>query len=503
MAWLRFVLTAGLVVGPLGVAALGGIVLLRAWWWPSRQADVEVIAPVAIDERGAIDRLAGALRCATITAAEPDRLDHAAFEAFHRHLELAFPRVHSILERDVVAGPSLLFTWKGADPALAPLLLSAHQDVVPVEPATLGRWTHGPFSGDVAAGYVWGRGALDMKGSLVGMLEAVETLLGEGFRPRRTVFLAFGHDEEVGGVHGAAAIAERLRLRGVRCGTVLDEGGAITEGIVPGVGRPVALIGIAEKRAALVELTAEAPPGHASMPPSQTAINILAAALRAVEQSPMPAGLDGPTGLMFDWLGPEMAFPQRLVFANRWLLDPLILGKLSTRPTTNAAVRTTLAPTVIAGGETSNVLPAAARAVISVRIKPGDSLDAVLAHIRRAVADDRVQIRSPETGHLTTASKVSSVDSAGFRAIARAVREVLPGAAVAPALTVTAGDSRHYTDLADDIYRLLPYTFRGPGDTARVHGIDERIAVADYHDCVRFYIRLIRNLDTEERGTVP
>jgi carboxypeptidase PM20D1 len=317
------------------------------------------------------------------------------------------------------------------------------------------------------------------------------------------VLLAFGHDEEVGGVHGAAAIAERLRSRGVRCGIVLDEGGAITEGIIPGLGRPAALIGIAEKDAAIVELTAVALPGHASMPPSQTAINILAAAIRAVEQAPMPACLDGPAGLMFDWLCPEMTFPQRVAFANRWLLDPLILGQLTARATTNAAVRTTLAPTVIAGGETPNVLPAGARAVVSARLKPGDSLDAVLAHIRRAVADDRVQIRSPETGFQSAASKVSSVDSAGFRAIARAVREVLPGAVVAPTLTVTAGDSRHYADLADDIYRLLPYTFRGPDDAARVHGIDERIAVADYHDCVRFYIRLLRNLDTQEQGTVP
>ena len=224
----------------------------------SVQVAVEPVAKISIDDT-AIERFAGAIRLQTVSRAEAPNSDFSAFEAFHRHLQTCFPKVHATLLARVVGGHSLLFTWKGKDEAAKPVLLMAHMDVVPVEPGTESSWTHGPFSGDVADGFVWGRGTLDDKVSVMAILEAVEILLTRGFQPGPTVLLAFGHDEEIGGQGGAAQIAALLKTRGTRVRYVLDEGSAVTDGIVPGLARPAALIGIAEKGFASLELRAVAP----------------------------------------------------------------------------------------------------------------------------------------------------------------------------------------------------------------------------------------------------
>jgi carboxypeptidase PM20D1 len=304
--------------------------------------------------------------------------------------------------------------------------------------------------------------------------------------------IALGHDEETSGQGGAATIAVLLKSRGTRVEYALDEGMMATSGIVPGLDRPAALIGVAEKGYASVELTAVSPGGHSSMPPPQTAIGIVAAAVHAVESQPMPAALDGPAALLFDRLGPEMPLLTRLPLANRWLFDPLIIRQLAGSPTTNAILRTTGAATIFEAGVKDNVLPARARAVINFRIKPGDTVHDVLVHVTKVVNDHRVEIKllSPEA--TAGPSPESSATSAGYRTIERTIREVMPDALVAPALVIGATDSRYYANLADDVYRFLPFVL-GPDDLGRIHGANERIAIEAYRDCVRFYVQLLVN----------
>jgi carboxypeptidase PM20D1 len=471
--------------------ALAAVVVARAVAARSVQVVVQPAAKLPVDDR-AIERFAGAVRIPTVSRGEGRGSDSAALQALHRYLEVSFPKVHATLEREIINEYSLLFTWKGQDPTAKPILLMAHLDVVPVEPATESAWTHGPFAGDVADGFIWGRGTLDDKVGVLAILEAVEFLLKQGFRPSQSILLAFGHDEEVGGIAGAAKIAELLKGRGVRLKYALDEGSAITAGIIPGIERLAALIGIAEKGSASVELTALSPGGHSSMPPPQTSAGIIAAAVAALESHPMPAAIDGPIALLLRRLAPEMPFWSRLPLTNQWLCGSLIVGQLENSPTTNATVRTTTAVTIIEGGVKDNVLPARARAVVNFRIKPGNTVDDVLAHVRKVVGDRRVEVRLLYPESTKGPSRQSRIDSAGFLTIERTIRQTMPDVVVAPSLVVAATDTRHYEDLADDVYRFLPFVLQ-PDDTRRIHGTDERIAVEGYKECVRFYVQLIVN----------
>jgi carboxypeptidase PM20D1 len=481
-----------ITVSATGLAALlAGLLVLRTLSWRSPQLVVEPGVHIEV-AGGSIERLAGAVRLATISQPGTRGSDATAFEALRRHLETSYPKVHATLARQIVGEHGLVFTWNAKAATQSAILLAAHMDVVPIEPGTEAQWHHGPFSGDVSAGFVWGRGTLDDKVSLMAILEATEALIGQGFQPRTTVILAFGDDEETGGSGGAARIASLLKSRGIRLDYLLDEGSAITRGIVPGLDRPAALIGLAEKGFASVELSAVSAGGHSSMPPPQTAIGIVAAGVKAVEDHPMPGKLDGPVAMLFDRLGPEMPFVMRLLLANRWLFRPLIEWRLAGVPATNAALRTTAAATMFQGGVKENVLPAHARAVINFRIKPGDSIESVLAHVKRVVADDRVAIRLIDPAASTPASPESSPNSHGFKIIERTIRQVFPDALVAPSLVIAGTDSRHYQSLADDVYRFTPMVL-GPDDTARIHGTDERIAIEGYRDCVRFYTQLLIN----------
>jgi carboxypeptidase PM20D1 len=399
--------------------------------------------------------------------------------------------VHAALKLEKVNGYGLLYQWAGSDSSLAPAVLLAHQDVVPVEPGTEGKWTEPPFGGTIAGGYVWGRGALDDKGSLVAILEAIEHLISTGAKPRRTVYLAFGYDEEVGGRRGAAHIADLLASRNVRPEFVLDEGGALATGLVPGVAAPVALIGIAEKGYVTVELTAQAEGGHSSMPPKETAVGILAAGLTRLEHHQMPRAIRGPTADLFDFLGPEMPFGPRLVMANRWLLGGLLAAGFGSTPQGNAMLRTTTAPTVLQAGVKENVLPSTARALVNFRILPGDSAASVLEHVRHAVDDPRIGVRALQET-VSDPSGVTSVSAEPFQLLARTIRQVIPDAVVTPWLVVGATDSRHYSRLTPNVLRFVGAPI-GPDDVRRVHGTDERVGVQAYANSVRIYIQLLKN----------
>ena len=460
----------------------------------SRQLEVKPVVPVAVDAHAAMGRLAAAIRLRTV-ASQTDPAENAQeFRKLHAQLEQQFPRIHAALKRELVGegegANTLLFTWTGSDPAARPVALLTHQDVVPIAPGTEAAWGQPPFGGVVADGFLWGRGTWDNKGNLFAQMEAVEMLLAAGFRPRQTIFFVMGHDEELGGLRGAASVARLFKSRGVRLEWLLDEGLLITQGLLAGLDQPAALVGVAEKGSATLLLTLNTAPGHSSMPPPQTAIGMMSAALARIENHPLPADISGAARQMFDALAPEMQGLNRVLLSNLWLFAPVVRSQLEKSPSANAMLRTTAALTIVQAGNRENVLPGTATAAVNFRLLPGDTGASVTHHQRRTLANDAIQIR-PYEGN-TEPSPVSSTQAPGYAFINRTVRELFPGTVVAPGLYIAASDSRHFLDIADNVYRFSPLRAR-PQDLQRFHGTDERVSIANYVELIQFYHQLLRN----------
>lgn len=479
------------VVGALGllILGLGGTTVLRA----SRLvADQPVVPPSTLD----VDSVAVAMLLAEAvafrTVSHADHRDPSTFVALQAWLEERFPAVHRVATRETVHGHSLLYTWRGTQPDLPPVVVMAHQDVVPVEEGTESDWLHPPFSGAVApcdgaaeGDCVWGRGTLDMKATLVSLMVAAEGLAVSGWRPERTLLFAFGDDEEVSGL-GAAATVALLDERGVSPAWVLDEGMVIADGIVPGLTSPAALIGVAEKGFVSVALTAWGEGGHSSMPPPSTAVGRLARAVARLEERPFPVRVDGPAKAMFLELAPFMPFGNRLAFANLWLLEPVVSASLTKKNNTRALLHTTQAATMLEGSPQDNLLPQSAQAVVNYRIHPRDSVAGVLEHVRAAIEDPSVTVEPVTTSLYSEPSPVSSTDSAGFVAIEEAAHAAAPGVVSAPALMIGGTDARHFASICDQVFRFQPAWMR-PGDTDRLHGTNERIPVSNLATFVRFH----------------
>jgi carboxypeptidase PM20D1 len=484
----------GVVVALLLFVAV--LLTVRAVRLPSRQVSVPPAPERAVDADAAARRLAEAIRFQTIsTSSDPADLRSEAFESFEVWLADSYPRLHGALSLERVSQHSLVFTWEGSDPSLAPLVLLAHQDVVPAENEEL--WTQPPFAGAIVDGVVWGRGAIDDKGSLIALCEAVELLLAERFAPRRAVILAFGHDEEVGGPMGAVRIAERLAERGVRAALVLDEGFALLEaGVLPGFDRTIAPIGVAEKGFVTLELVARAAGGHSSTPPRDTATVALARAVIRLDEAPMPVSVGGVTGSFFHWLAPELPLHLRVPLANLDVFARPLDWALGGQPAINALLRTTTAVTMLSGSPKDNVLPVEARAAVNFRLLPGDTAEAVLERTQHVVADPDLEVRFKREWR--DPSDVSPSDGAPFALLQQTIGELFPSAVVAPALVVGGTDARHYAPVADAIYRFAPFRF-GAADIKLPHGIDERLAVDNLAGGIRFYVRLIENASAAEK----
>ncbi|MFO1272358.1 MAG: M20 family peptidase [Rubrivivax sp.] len=479
---------AGLLLALIVVLAL--VLVANTLRQGSRQLSVPPLAKIEVDSAAVAESLSQAVKAKTVTGLGDPAGLQAALDQLHAHLKARYPLVHSKLEREVVGSHGLLFTWKGTDAQAKPIALMAHQDVVPIAPGTESLWKKPPFEGTIENGILWGRGTLDDKSCLVTILESVERLLKEGFQPQRTVYLVFGHDEEVGGAQGAQQIVKLLQQRKVQLDWVVDEGLAVTEGVLPGVAKPLALIGLAEKGSVSLKLSATAAPGHSSMPPApgNSAIGMLSAALAKLDQNPMPGGVRGAAAAMFDAVAPELPFGQRLAISNLWLTRPLVERMLGKGGATNAMMRTTTAMTILNAGNKENVLPGRADAVVNFRILPGDTAASIQAHVKRVIADDRIEVTP--LGVPFEASHLASPEAAGYKTIERAVREIFPDALVAPGLMLAASDARHFDAIADNSYRFMPIRFK-PEDLARPHGTDERIGVDQLGDMVRFYHRLL------------
>ncbi|XP_055748128.1 N-fatty-acyl-amino acid synthase/hydrolase PM20D1.2-like [Salvelinus fontinalis] len=437
-----------------------------------------------------------AIRIPTVSTTET-QLNTTALREFDGLLRKAFPTVFSshLVQHEVVANYSHLFWVPGSDLALVPYMLLAHIDVVPAEERD--GWEAPPFSAQEIGGFIYGRGTIDNKQSVMGILQALEYLLIRGYSPRRGFFIGLGHDEEVSGFQGAMNIVRVLKKKGVQLAFVLDEGLAVLDGVISGLQGPAALIGISEKGLATVKLSVSKAPGHSSMPPSESSIGILAGAVKRLEENPMPRLFgEGPERGTFEHLAHKFRLPLKFVMSNMWLFSPLLGRVMERRPDTNAFVRTTTAITMFNSGVKVNILPSQAEAYVNLRIHSAQSLQEVLELIQSTVGDERVKMELVDG---FDPLPVSSYDetSFGFQIIKKTVLDQFPQVTVAPGICIGNTDSRHYTDLAKDIYRFAPTWFR-PGDAQRFHGINERISKKNYEELVVFYFNLIQNCDIKD-----
>jgi carboxypeptidase PM20D1 len=435
-----------------------------------------------------VSNLSKAITFPTISNAINLPIDTIAFKGYLNFLSEAYPLIHSKLKKETFSSFSLLYTWEGESTTLKPVILTAHMDVVPA--VGIDSWTKPPFSGENDGTFIWGRGTLDDKAEMISILEAVERLLTENYQPERTIYLAFGHDEEISGLRGAAVIASILKERGVEAEFVIDEGSAVIVGVVPMISNPVALIGTSEKGYLSVSMAVEMGGGHSAYPEKETAITVLIKALNSVINNQMDARISEPVNDFIRYIGPEMPFYAKAIFANRWLFNGIILNIYQGSKTSNALVRTTTAPTILNAGVKDNVIPAKAEAVVNFRILPGETSADVMAHLKTVISDERVKVSMIEG--FSEPSPVSPVDVYGFKAILKTIRQVYPEALVAPTLMVVASDSRKYIKVSKNIYNFAPIVVTSE-DLARMHGIDERNKIEDFTRGISFYYLLIKN----------
>ncbi len=465
------------------------IIVFKAFTFTSMQTEAEAVT-IPLPGNESVDHFSAAIAIPTISYAADAPVDTSAFRQFHVFLEETYPLIHSKLKKEIFSSFSLLYTWDGKDPSLKPVILTAHMDVVPAGELT--GWTKPPFSGDNDGTFIWGRGTLDDKAALISIMEAVERLLSEGYQPERTVYLAFGHDEELIGLRGASVMAEALKERGVDAEFVLDEGYAVTKGMVPMISKPVALIGTSEKGYLSVSMTVEMEGGHSAYPAKESAITVLTKAVNSIVENQMKARISEPVNDFIRYVGPEMPFYARAIFANKWLFEGLILKIYKGSSTSAALVRTTTAPTILKAGIKDNVIPTKAEAVVNFRILPGEISEDVIAHLREVIADERVTITILEG--LRDPAPVSPASGLGFETINKTIRQIYPEAIVAPTMMLAASDSRKYLGVCRNIYNFAPIVVTSE-DMARTHGLNERNSIEDYRRGINFYYLLIKNSD--------
>lgn len=449
---------------------------------PAADLNVEEI-PVRADEIA--ERFARMIRCKTVSSLDERLTDRMEFDKFQKLLGELYPGVHNACTLEQIGPSGMLYMLKGKSSA-APVVFMAHYDVVPADESA---WDKPPFSGEVENGVLWGRGALDTKGTLCGVMEAAEGLIAQGFVPENDLYFAFSGDEEIAGETAPAMVAEMER-RGVIPAMVLDEGGAVVENIFPGVDKPCALIGTAEKGMLDVELSIESNGGHASAPPPHTLIGLLAKAVVRIENNPFKSRLTPPVAAMFDTLGRHSSFVYRLIFANFWCFLPVLDAICRKRGgELNAMMRTTCAFTMMEGSKATNVLPPSATMRANLRIIGGETPDGAIENMKSITNNPDIKF---STIYGMNPSRDSLMGGQSWEALKDAIAQTWPGALVSPYLMVACSDSRHYCRISDGVYRFSAMEL-SKEERAMIHGHNERIPVDKLAKIVQFYTRLMRH----------
>lgn len=474
-------------LGGLALVVLVAVILVRTFMFTPPPIEKEDKINFDIDADLVAQHLAEAVRIRTVSPPEPERRKYQPFNDFLAWAEITYPELHK-LEKTLIKEHTLLFKWPGTNPNLKPILLAAHYDVVPVVPGTEESWTHPPFDGVIVEGQVWGRGSLDDKSGVIVMMEAATHLLKQNFKPERTIYFSFDHDEELGGIEGAAGVVALFQEQGVQCAWSIDEGSFILKDLYPGMDVPVASINVAEKGYLSLNLVARGDSGHSSMPSKNASIFLLAEAINRLRDNPIPGGLEGVSLEAMDSIARHGSFMSRLFFANRWLFQGAIEKELSKIEFTNATLRTTTAPTILSAGIKDNVLPGTATATVNFRLHPRDTPEGVIEAVRQIINNDRIEIS--RWGHERNATDISSTEGLGFQTIAKVSRQIFGPLVVIPGMTMAGTNSSLYTAIADDAYRIN-LLLLGPEDVAFFHGTNERISIDNLRLGTAAYIQLI------------
>jgi carboxypeptidase PM20D1 len=464
------------------------IIIIKTLLFKSLQVKPEPVNLIALGNESCL-HLSEAVTYPTISYSIDSPIDTLSFERYLGFIGRAYPLVNEKLDKEIFSRFSVLYRWKGSNASLKPLILMAHYDVVP--PGDTSLWEYNPFSGADNDGFIWGRGTLDDKASMISILEAVERLLVEGFEPERTIYLSFGHDEEIGGSRGAKVIAAALRDRGITPEYVLDEGMTITRGMVPMIKKPVALIGITEKGYLSLKLSINMEGGHSSIPGKESAIILLNNAVSNLVNKQMKPQISEPLDDFIRYLGPEMPFYARVLFANKWIFKGLLLTIYKGSPSGNALIRTTTAPTIFKAGIKDNVIPASAEAVVNFRILPGETSDEIINHVAKVIGDKRIKIEIYDS-LVNEPAPVSPVDGQDFNIVTETIRQVFPEAVTVPTMMLGASDSYHFSENTENIYRFAPLQLT-TGDMERIHGLNERNGKDEFKKGIGFYYQLIKN----------
>ena len=470
--------------------------MIKAAFWKTPVPTVEPMPEEKVDFERAQKHLSGAIQIKTISYPDPDDVDWAEFRKFHDYLEKEFPLIHQNLSREVVSRASLLFTWQGKNKDLEPIALLAHQDVVPISEGTHQDWNYEPFSGHNDGEFIWGRGAIDMKNHLICVMEAVETLLEEGYQPERTVYLCFGHNEEVvaGTENGAQALMQTLKERGVRLDSTLDEGGAMipvnVKGVIEG---NLTGVGVAEKGYADYKITIKAKGGHSSQPPNHTAAGRIANVVEDLEKNQFKARILPSVYELFDIVGKRCTYPVRLLMCNNRLLAPILKKVMTMIPFSAVFVRTTTACTMLSGSPAANVLPQNASVTVNFRELPGTSLADTEAHIRKVCRNKDIEVEFLKGKE---PSKISPTNSRAFKTIEKLALQIDNKNIVAPYLVMGGTDSYHYEEICENIYRFAPFNLSLDLLTT-THGTNERLPIEQLIRGVTFFKRYIREMSKD------
>lgn len=481
-------------LGALGLFIV--ITLIRAAFWTPEKQEYAPLEEETVDVEKYRKDLSDAIKIKTISNVDIDKVDWNEFKKLHALFEERFPLVYQNLKCEDISLASLLFTWEGKNPDLEPIALLGHQDVVPVAAGTEDDWTHPAFDGVDDGEFIWGRGALDMKNHLVAVLESVESLLAEGFWPERTVYLCFGHDEEIvaAKTSGAGSIADTLKARGVHLDSVIDEGGAVLNLNVGKIlNKKLAGVGIAEKGYADYRVSLNAKGGHSSQPPEHTALGEMAQVIKDIEGHQFKAAMPAFVYDLFTKIGKNVSYPARIVTCNLWLLKPLITAVMKKIPPAASLIRTTTAVTMAEGSPAANVLPQKASVTVNFRMMPGVTIKNVEEHIRRCVRNKDIEVEYLKGKE---ASKVSPTDSRSFKILEELCNRTDSDMIVAPYLVMGGTDAYHYEEVCDCIYRFAPFVM----DTSLLlttHGTNERIPIACMGDALKFFKRYIRMMSAE------
>ena len=462
------------------------IILIRTLRFTPPTLEEVTAAPVSLKEEKIVDDMCAMIRCKTVSNRDESLVDWAEFDKFQRVLRERFPLIHEKATLHHLGRTGLLYHLKGESDA-APSVCMSHYDVVPVEESG---WDKPAFDAIVEDGVIWGRGTLDTKGTLCGVMEALEQLLAGGYTPKNDLYLSFSGQEEIDG-DSCRAIVSYLREQGVTPAMVVDEGGAVVDNVFPGVSGQCALIGIAEKGNVSVDLSLLSQGGHASTPPPHTILGQLSQAAVDMENHPFPRHLTRPVAEMFDTLGRHSTFLYRMIFANLWCFEPVLdmICKKSGGEL-NAMMRTTVAVTRMEGSKAYNVLPPKASMGINIRLMEGDTIESATEYLKKVIRNDKIAIRVVDGGN---PSAVSETSGEAWDTLCRAIRQTWPEALVSPYLMMAGSDSRNYCAISDHVYRFSAMHL-SKEERAMIHGHNERVPVKTLLRTVEFYLRLLEKL---------